>query len=41
MDGDNFLWQWFRIIGISFVFLAARFYMFRSYLKNVFPDIEY
>jgi hypothetical protein len=41
MDGDNFLWQWFRIIGIAFVFLAARFYMFRSYLKNVFPDIEY
>jgi hypothetical protein len=41
MDGDNFLWQWFRIIGIAFVFLAARFYMFRGYLKNVFPDIEY
>jgi hypothetical protein len=41
MDGDNVVWQWFRIIGIAAVFLIARFYMFRSYLKNVFPDIEY
>lgn len=41
MDGDNISWNWFRIIGISLIFLIARTYLFVSYLKNVFPDIEY
>lgn len=41
MDGNDLLWQWFRIIGVAFVFLLARTYLFVSYLKNVFPDIEY
>lgn len=41
MDGENVIWQWGRILGISFVFFLLRFYLFRSYLKNVFPDIEY
>lgn len=41
MDGNDLVWQWFRIIGVAFVFLLARTYLFVSYLKNVFPDIEY
>lgn len=41
MDGDNMVWNWFRIIGLSSVFLVMRTYLFVSYLKNVFPDIEY
>ena len=41
MDGDNLLWQWGRIIGLTLIFLIARTYLFNSYLKNVFPDIEY
>ena len=34
-------WQWFKILGLSVAFFAVRFYIFRSYLKNVFPDIEF
>lgn len=41
MDGNNAIWQWGRILGVSLVFLFVRFYLFRSYLKNIFPDIEY
>lgn len=41
MDGDNMAWNWFRIIGLSLVFLLTRTYLFVSYLKNVFPEIEY
>lgn len=41
MGKDSEFWQWFKIIGLTVVFLAARTYLFRSYLKNVFPDIEY
>lgn len=38
--GDPF-WQWFKIIGIAFIFLASRIYLFNSYLKVVFPEIEF
>lgn len=41
MDGDNQIWNWVRILGLAIAFFAVRFYLFRSYLKNVFPDIEY
>ena len=41
MDGENAVWQWGRILAIAIVFFGLRFYLFRSYLKNVFPDIEY
>ncbi len=37
----SFAWNWFRIIGLSLAFLVTRTYLFVSYLKNVFPDIEY
>ena len=32
---------WVEVIGIAFVFLIARAYLFRSYLRNIFPDIEF
>jgi hypothetical protein len=38
---SSFFWQWTKILGVAFAFFIARFYLFRSYLKNVFPDIEY
>ena len=41
MGGDVSVGQWFRIIGISAAFLAARTYIFVCYLKYVFPTIEY
>ena len=41
MGGDVSVVQWFRIIGISAAFLAARTYIFVCYLKYVFPTIEY
>ena len=41
LDGENQVWIWGRIIGLTLVFLIARTYLFSSYLKNVFPDIEF
>ena len=41
MDGDNILWIWGRIIGIALIFLLTRTKLFVSYLKNIFPDIEF
>lgn len=41
MGKDSAFSQWFKIIGITVAFLVARTYLFASYLKNVFPDIEY
>ena len=41
MDGDNILWIWGRIIGVALFFLLTRTKLFISYLKNIFPDIEF
>ena len=41
IDASTFFWQWAKILGVAIAFFIARFYIFRSYLKNVFPDIEY
>lgn len=41
MSSTNMMLNWIIIVGIAFVFLLARLYMFVSYLKNVFPYIEY
>ncbi len=39
--GGNPVWQWVKIIGIALVFMLARMYLYNSYLKNIFPEIEF
>jgi heme/copper-type cytochrome/quinol oxidase subunit 4 len=35
------VWKWVKIIGIALAFMLARMYLFNSYLKNIFPEIEF
>ena len=39
--GGNPFWKWVKIIGIALAFMLARAYLFNSYLKNIFPEIEF
>lgn len=39
--GGNPVWQWVKIIGVALVFMLARMYLYNSYLKNIFPEIEF
>lgn len=39
--GGNPIWQWVKIIGIALAFMLARMYLYNSYLKNIFPEIEF
>ena len=41
MSGAGDIILWFEIIGVALLFLLARTYLFRSYLNNIFPDIEF
>ena len=37
---ENYLFGWIRLVAISAVFMAARFYLLRSNLKAYFEDIQ-
>jgi len=39
--GGNPFWKWVKIIGIALAFMLARAYLFNSYLKNIFSEIEF
>ena len=41
MNNTNIYLLWFEIVGVALIFLIARTYLFNSYLKNIFPDIEF
>ena len=41
INNNNMYLLWFEIVGVALVFLIARTYLFNSYLKNIFPDIEF
>lgn len=40
-NSKSMTFNWTIILGISLAFFLVRLYMFMSYLKNVFPYIEY
>ena len=41
INNNNIYLLWLEIVGVALVFLIARTYLFNSYLKNIFPDIEF